>query len=143
MKRIQKHLGILMAILLAAWMLPACSTHEEAGPVDPGVASGAPELPPMSTMVFDLDFLGLEVPEVSQQSIETGRPVADELRAAASANRTNFINAFVRVIYVQLLTLDALEEPVAAFALAIHSVPQQQEDGSWLWTYIFVDNALE
>ena len=143
MMRTRKTLGILMAILLAASMLPACSTQEDSGPVDPGVASGAPELPPVSTMVFDLDFFGLEVPELSQQSIETGKPDVDELRAAASANRTNFINAFVRVIYVQLLTLDALEEPVAAFALAIHSVPQQQEDGSWLWTYIFVDNALE
>lgn len=142
MKRTKRTLGILMAMLLAVFLLPACSTDDETGPVDPGYPVDAPELPPTSTMIFDLDFFGIETPEVSQTSAETGKP-GEELQRADAASRTNFINAFVRTLYLQLLILDALEEPVGAFAYAIHSVPQQQEDGSWLWTYIFVDNGLE
>jgi hypothetical protein len=131
-----------MAALLAVYLLPACSNNDESNPVDPGYPAGAPELPPMSTMVFDLEFFGIEVPEVSETSVETGRP-GEELQRADAANRTHFINAFVRALYVQLLMLDALEEPVGAFAYAVHSIPQEQEDGSWLWTYIFVDNGFE
>jgi hypothetical protein len=131
-----------MALLIAAWMLPACSTDETVAPDDTGYPADAPQLPAMSTMAFSLDFFNLEMPQVSQQSIETGKP-GPELQTADAANRANFINAFVRALYVHLLMFDALEEPVAAFALAVHSIPQKQDDGSWLWTYIFVENGLE
>jgi hypothetical protein len=131
-----------MAALLAVYLLPACSSTDEGSPADPGYPVGAPELPPMSTMVFPVEFFGIEMPEVSETSIETGKPGA-ELQRADAANRANVINAFVRVVFIQLLMLDALEEPVGAFAYAIHSIPQQQEDGSWLWTYIFVDKGHE
>jgi hypothetical protein len=142
MKRTKRTLGILMAMLLAVYLLPACSTDDESGLVDPVDPVGAPELPPMSTMVFNVDFFDIEMPEVSQSSMETGKP-GEELQMADAANRANFINAFVRAVFVHLLMFDALEEPIGAFAYAIHSVPQKQDDGSWLWTYIFVDNALE
>jgi hypothetical protein len=143
MKRTTRYLGISMAILLAAWLLPACSGDDASNPVEPGYPADAPELPSMSTMVFDLPFFDIETPQVSQQSVEAGKPVGGELQAADSADRANFINAFIRVLYVQLLVYDALEEPIGAFALAVHSIPQRQEDGSWLWTYIFVENGLE
>jgi hypothetical protein len=143
MNRTKRSLGILAAILLAAWMLPACSGEENGAPLDPGYPAEAPELPAMSTMVFDLQFFNIDTPQVSQQSIETGKPSGDELQTAAAADRSNFINAFVRALFVQLLMYDALEEPVGAFALAVHSIPQPQEDGSWLWTYIFVENGME
>jgi hypothetical protein len=143
MKRTKKTLGILMAMLLAAWMLPACSSEDNSNPMDTGYPVDAPRLPSMSTMVFNLQFFNIDTPQVSQQSIETGKPDGQELRTAASANRTNFINAFVRALYVQLLMYDVLEEPIGAFALAIHSIPQDQDDGSWLWTYIFVEDGME
>ena len=133
---------IWMALLVAVSVLPACSNDNNSSPTDPQTSGDAPQLPAMSTMVFNLDFFGIETPAVSQQSIETGTP-GQELQAAESANRTHWINAFVRALYVQLLMYDALEEPVGAFALAIHSIPQQQDDGAWLWTYIFVDEAVE
>jgi len=133
---------IWMALLVAAAFLPACSNDDTSSLTDPQTSSDAPQLPAMSTMVFNLDFFGLEAPEVSQQSIVTGKP-DQELQTADSANRGNWINAFVRALFLQLLMYDALEEPVGAFALAIHSVPQQQDDGSWLWTYIFVEETIE
>jgi hypothetical protein len=133
-----------MTMLLAAWLLlPACSSEDNSNPMDTGYPVDAPQLPSMSTMVFTMQFFDVETPQVSQQSLETGKPDGQELNRAESANRTNFINAFVRALYVQLITYDALEEPIGAFALAIHSVPQEQDDGSWLWTYIFVDDGME
>ncbi|MGD8413010.1 MAG: hypothetical protein PVF33_02190 [Candidatus Latescibacterota bacterium] len=143
MKRTKKTLGMLMAILFAAWMLPACSGDDGAGPTEPDYPADAPQLPSVSTMMFDVQFFDIETPQVSQQAAETGKPTGGELLAAESADRTHFINAFVRVLFLQLLMYDALEEPVGAFALAVHSVPQPQDDGSWLWTYIFVDEGIE
>jgi hypothetical protein len=131
---------ILMALIAVVW-LPACSDNGT-DPTVPEQNGDAPELPAMSTMVFELNFFGVETPDVSAQSIETGRPGA-ELQTAAAANRANWINAFVRAVFVQLLMYDALEEPIGAFALAVHSVPQPQDDGSYLWTYIFVEDAVE
>ncbi|MCK5620042.1 MAG: hypothetical protein KAJ17_11605, partial [Candidatus Krumholzibacteria bacterium] len=73
MKRTTSYTGILLALLAALFMLPACS-DDTGNPAEPEQLSDAPELPPMSTMVFNLDFLGIETPAVSQQSIETGKP---------------------------------------------------------------------
>ena len=143
MKRTKKTLVILMSFLLAAWLLPACSSEDNSNPVDTGYPADAPSLPSMSTMVFNLQFFDIDTPQMSPESIEAGKPDGRDLQTAAAANRANFINAFIRAVYVQLLVYDALEEPVGAFALAIHSIPQRQDDGSWLWTYIFVDEGLE
>jgi hypothetical protein len=142
MKWTLKNITLWMALLIAAALLPACSTDSNSGLTDAQTSGDAPPLPEMSTMVFDLDFFGVEAPAVSEQSLVTGRP-GDELQAADSANRSNWINAFVRALYLQLAMYDALEEPIGAFALAVHSVPQLQDDGSWLWTYIFVDDGVE
>jgi len=111
---------------------------------DDGQLSGAPALPSVTrTMQVDLDFFGIAEPSLDAQSLETGKPSGNLEQYATSANRANFINAFVRAVYATLITYDALEEPIAAFALAIHSVPQPQDDGSYLWTYIFVDESVE
>jgi len=127
--------------LFAVLFLPACSSDDN--PVQPQPnTSEAPTLPAMSTMVLTLDFFGVPMPEVDPRSILTGKP-GPELEAADAANHTNWINAFVRVLWLKLLVYDALEEPIGAFALAIHSVPQKQSDGGWLWTYIFVEDNVE
>jgi hypothetical protein len=44
---------------------------------------------------------------------------------------------------LHLIFCGAVVPPVSAFALAIHSVPQLQTDGWWLWTYIFVKDQVE
>jgi hypothetical protein len=127
--------------LFAVSFLPACSSDDN--PIQPQPnKSEAPTLPAMSTMVFTLDFFGVPLPEVGPLSIQTGKP-GPELSAADAANHTNWINAFVRVLWLKLIVYDALEEPIGAFALAIHSVPQKQSDGGWLWTYIFVEDGVE
>jgi hypothetical protein len=125
-------------MLIAMFVLGGClkSGNDIAGPED----SDAPTLPSTSTMRFSLDFMGT-LPEVDEESIRAGK--ATGALAETAGDRSNWINAVVRAIFLQLVVYDALEEPVAAFALAVHSVPQPQDDGSYLWTYIFKDELIE
>ena len=143
-------LNVLHRLTLAAAMLAlvigaaGCGQDAVTDPNAGGLQSDAPALPSVTkTMLVDLDFFGIAEPSLDAQSLATGKPSGSLEQYAASANRTNFINAYVRAIYATLITYDALEEPIAAFALAIHSVPQPQDDGSYLWTYIFVDETVE
>jgi hypothetical protein len=124
---------------LALLVLFGCSDDATKPAEDRGAR--APALPSASTMLFDLDFPAEEQATLSTEEIRSGKPGAATL--AAEADRQNWINALVRATYVVLVTYDHLEEPVAAFALAIHSVPQLQDDGSYLWTYIFVDHKTD
>jgi hypothetical protein len=93
-------------------------------------------------MEFELDFFGIDTPQFSEAELSQTTP-AEFLEAASAGDHTNWINAYVRAIWTHLLIYDLLEEPIGAFALAIHSVPQPQQDGSWLWTYIFVEDNVE
>jgi hypothetical protein len=131
----------MIALLIGA---AGCGQNSATDPDDGQLNSGAPALPSVSkTMQVNLDFFGIAEPSLDEQSLETGKPSVSLEQYATSGNRSNFINAYVRAIYATLITYDALEEPIAAFAFAIHSGPQPQEDGSYLWTYIFVDEGVE
>ncbi|UCH84343.1 MAG: hypothetical protein JSW50_01245 [Candidatus Latescibacterota bacterium] len=129
--------GICLVLVVALFGFQACSNDDPVGPDTD--ANDAPALPDMSTMTMDLSFFGLA--GVDQASIAKGSPSQELL--GASTGKDNFINAAVRVLYVQLSFCAVFEAPVAAFALAIHSIPQKQDDGSYLWTYIFVEDAIE
>jgi hypothetical protein len=130
--------GVFLVLMVALLGFQACSNDDDpVAPRDP--AADAPALPDLSTMTMDLSFFGLA--GVDESSMELGKPSQQLL--AASTGKDNFINAAVRVLFVQLTFCAVFEPPVAAFALAIHSIPQKQDDGSYLWTYIFVDEAIE
>jgi len=100
----------------------------------------APSLPSLSTMTIDLSLF--KKAEVSKSSILKGN-LSREMLTASQALKTNFLNAAVRVLFLDVVVYSALAEPVAAFSIAVQSVPQPQEDGSYLWTYIFVDDKAE
>jgi hypothetical protein len=143
MKRTTRTLTLALMLVLGLSLLAGCSDDSTITlPVDDQYPAGAPQLPSTSTMKVDLDFFGIETPSLDEGSLAQGTP-SNELQATTSADHTNWINAFVRAIFVQLLMYDALEEPIGAFALAIHSIPQLQDDGSYLWTYIFVEDNVE
>ena len=127
---------LLHALALAALLSGFACSDDSTSPSKQH-SSTPPALPPASTMSIDLGFPASDQAQASQQDIRAGKPGPETL--AASADHLNWINAFVRASFVVLVTADQLEEPAAAFALAIHSVPQPQDDGSYLWTYIFVD----
>lgn len=119
--------------------LAACSKEDSSGVFGTtNTGAGAPDLPAMSSMTMDLSFFGIDGTSVAQAKAMDG-----EMMLVAAGNKTNFINAVVRVLYIQLTLYDILEEPVGAFAAAIHSIPQPQPDGSYLWTFIFVEDGNE
>lgn len=125
--------GLIVAMLIGALGFSACGDE----PTGPGTETGAPPLPDLSTMMIDLSFFGIETVGGSS----TGGTLEDGSRAAG--DRSNWIEAAVRALYVKLTFYDAFEEPVGAFAAAVNTVPQQQPDGSWLWTFIFVEGGIE
>jgi hypothetical protein len=125
--------------VVALASLAACSKQDGDGLLGAtNTGADAPKLPAMSTMTMDLSFFGVDGTSTAQ-----AKAMDEGMMLAAPGNKTNFINAVVRVLYIQLTLYDILEEPVGAFAAAIHSVPQPQPDGSYLWTFIFVDGANE
>lgn len=139
MLRLISRMTLGLALLVAVMGVSACS-NDTVAPDDGGqITSDAPALPSLSTMQFDLDFFGVE--DVDVTSMDKGSP-SEELMQA-NAGRLNFINAVVRVLFVQLVVYDALEAPIGAFAAAIHSIPQEQEDGWYLWTFIFVEDGID
>lgn len=132
LKRFNPVLTVMLIIALTA----GCSNETATGP---GL-SDAPELPPLSTMSIDLSFF--ESPDLSSAEIEAGS-IDRSLLTSAQGVKTNFLNAAVRVLFLDVVVYSALAEPVAAFAVAAHSIPQHQSDGSWLWTYLFVEDDRE
>jgi hypothetical protein len=121
------------AAAIALLGLAACSDDD--APLAPP-APDAPALPNISTMTMDLSFFGISGDGLLQSRSDTGA-------AGAAATRRNWIEAAVRALYVQLLFYDAFRDPIAAFAAAASATPQQQPDGSWLWTFIFVEDDVE
>ncbi|NIM18668.1 MAG: hypothetical protein GTO51_00235 [Candidatus Latescibacteria bacterium] len=135
-KRFSKPSSTCLVVLVALMYMAGCSSNDPLLPLD---QSQPPKLPPVSTMKMDLSFFASA--PVSETSIQTG--IVEQELLSQYPTKYNFINAAVRVLYVQLLVYAALEPPIAAFLVAAHSIPQQQPDGSWLWTYIFVDGDIE
>ncbi len=141
MKSNTKMMLTMLVIVAMGALFAGCSGDDSGTAPTEASLNSAPKLPSVETMTFNLDFFGADMPSPDAQSLMTGK-ASDDLQAAAG-DRTNFINAIVRALFVQLLMYDALEEPIGAFALAVHSVPQEQNDGSYLWTYIFVEDNVE
>ena len=125
---------ICMVMLAVILSLVGCSKD------NPVTAPDTPEqltLPSLSTMKIDVDFF--QSAQVDPQSVRLGKLVKSPIATSPAASKLNYLNAAVRVFFLNVVAYSALAEPVAAFATAIHSVPQYQPDGSWLWTYVFVD----
>jgi len=121
-----------IAAILAALALQGCS---DSGKVAAPVEAKPPSLPSVNTMKMDIS--PFESAQVDEQSIRLGTLTGPAL-AAAAPTKLNFFNAAVRVFFLDVVVYSALAQPAAAFATAVHSVPQHQPDGSWLWTYIYV-----
>ncbi len=125
---------ICMVVLVVSLLLLGCSSDTQV--LEP--ESPAPlDLPSVSTMEMDVDFF--KPAQIDTQSAKLGK-FDESIAASPAALKLNYLNAAVRVFFLNVVAYSVLAEPVAAFATAIHSVPQHQEDGSWLWTYIYVDN---
>ncbi len=116
-----------IAILLSLFVMFGCKDDSE-GPSGPQ----APGLPSANTMTPDFSLF-------EETAIEMSYIGADVLPTPNG----NFANAAVRVFYLKTVVFAASVVPVAAFSLAVHSVPQLQQDGSWLWTYIYMNGTIQ
>jgi len=132
MRSFKSLIGI--TVLLATLVLLGCSKDNQV--TEPDIAE-QPSLPPASTMKMDVGFF--QAAQVDSQSIKLGQLVESKLNSTA-ALKLNYLNAAVRVFFLNVVAYSAIAHPVAAFATAIHSVPQYQQDDSWLWTYVYVDD---
>ncbi|MFH1680572.1 MAG: hypothetical protein ABIH26_08000 [Candidatus Eisenbacteria bacterium] len=107
--------------LLLLFLAGGCVSEES--PTAP--AAEAPTLPDTSYFSFDYNFFN----SPSKDAIE--------------ASQLNFLNAAIRVAVIKTVTDIVITPPVAAFALALHTVPTRQPDGSWLWVYTHVYGTRE
>ncbi|NNE43954.1 MAG: hypothetical protein HKN12_07080, partial [Gemmatimonadetes bacterium] len=101
------------AMLLTVANLNGCFSETSTGP--DAATSEAPALPAPENMTFDFGFF------------DQGATMQRE------AGRENFVNAYLRVVIVSAVVDLMLAPPIHAFALALHTPPSLQDDGSWIW----------
>jgi hypothetical protein len=131
----RRHTALMYTVVLVAIIfLLGCSTDKQ---ITEPETPAPPDLPSVSTMTMDVDFF--QSAQIDTQSVTRGK-LDESLAAAPAALKLNYINAAARIFFLNVVAYAALARPVAVFATAVHSVPQYQRDGSWLWTYIYVDN---
>lgn len=135
MKKQMIVMGIMA--LMAVLVFQGCSSDDKS--VTPS-GTTAPALPPVSTMKMDISLF--EAADAPPPAIEAGRVDVDPA-VFADGTKLNFLNAAVRVLFLDVVVYSALADPVAAFALAVHSIPQPRPDSSYLWTYIVVEDEIE
>lgn len=108
----------LMALgaILLLWALAAGGCADGTSPTA-APAAQAPDLPDPAALRFAFPFFdqaaGLQ----------------------KSGGHDNFVNAYLRVVVLQAMAELTLATPVAAFAVALHTVPAAQPDGAWVWSY--------
>jgi len=116
----------IIAILSIASLLSLGTGCVSESPTAPEEHGQAPTLPPAEKLDFDFSFFG-----------DSPEKTLDE------ATKLNFLNAVVRVAAISVISRLVITPPVAAFALALHTIPSPQPDGSWIWVYTFVSGAEE
>ncbi len=123
-------LARMFALALLVVGVESCSSEDPAGPG--GTNDAPPVLPAPERLSFDIDFFK-----------DGARAQSGDATEKDAAAQLNYFNARVRLAVIQVVAEFVLAPPVGAFALALHSVPTHQEDGSYLWVYTYVDGDEE
>jgi len=109
-------IALAVLMLLLAMNLAGCS--DENSPTEASAAM-APVLPDPARLDFDFTFLD----------------AGSELQKSDDGIHDNFVNAYLRAVVLGAMAKLTLTPPVAAFSVALHTVPVAQEDGAWIWSY--------
>ncbi len=109
-------MALAAIMFLMAFNLGGCAETEDS-PTNPAITQ-APALPASEQLKFDFSFFDS----------------ADQMDKA-SGDYDNFVNAYLRTVFLEVMAHLVLTAPVDAFSSAIHTVPTSQPDGSWRWTY--------
>jgi hypothetical protein len=123
MKRTRDLRALPAALGLTLLTTTGCLDESPTSPVAP--EGEAPTLPAPENLTFRFGFF------------EQGSAMQ------RAAGKDNFFNAYVRVVVVKTVVDLMLTPPIAAFALALHTPPTPQDDGSWIWVYTWVDGSEE
>ncbi len=113
--------------LIAVLLLSLACTNSD--PTNPVVTADPPSLPPLSSMM--IDFSDFTLPGAS---LEPGDPglSTEELQSYG-----NWGWAVLNVAVWNTVIGVTLGVPVASFAEAFNYEPEEQPDGSWVWSYTF------
>lgn len=126
----KKHLATLALLALFVPLLAGCGKEPTAPPT---AANQPPPVPPASSLDFDFGFFEQHGAAQTFAAHPTG---ADEATA-----KSNWINAVVRVVYLNLTVADLFAPPVAALGAALNTQPVLGDDGWFTWTYSFTDKG--
>ena len=119
----------LTVSLLGALVLFGCSEQSTTtGPDE----SEAPILPPAQSLAFDMSFFDNDQNRQILADTEQGR-------MGAYDTHWHWLQAVGRVIIINASVAEAMFAPHLAFALAIHTVPSDLGDNTWMWIYTWVD----
>jgi hypothetical protein len=124
MKRI---LALMSLALVLATVWSGCAEKS----TSPRTAENQPPaLPPAESMKFDFSFFESQGAANPQSETE-------------AVGHDHWLNAVVRVFAINLFISDAFAPPFLAFQAAIHTTPVLQDDGSYLWTYVWNDPSSD
>jgi hypothetical protein len=116
-------LGLFAAfiiLVLLATLAGGCSSEDSPAAAD---QPEPPVLPSSEQMQFDFSFF------------DQGEGLEKSRLDKADWEYSNFVNAYLRVVVLDVMAHVVLAAPVSAFSAAVHTVPEAQADGAWLWTY--------
>lgn len=114
------------AVVLAAGLLAALAGCSKESVNEPK-APQPPALPPAASMELDLSAFS----------------IGDLGPAPKSQFKYNFWNAQLRAAFINLVVAAVVTPPAAAIRAATHSIPSPQPDGSWIWTFTYVNGEEE
>ena len=110
----------VVCALLAAHIV-GCSEDSDEGDMEKLTISGAPPLPPDESMTVDLSLFDEKV---------LGSPVA-----APVLSSKHYMTAATAAAGISSAVVASISLPAALFRSAKGGEPEQQNDGSWLWTF--------
>jgi len=130
---------LLLALTAAAFLMFACGEDEPTEPEPPE----ALEIPPLSTFLMDFDdFITSGLVHVSPEySVVIVPDSIGFLKTTLSHDNWGWAALHVGV-WNTIITV-GLAVPVAAFVESFNHEPEQQADGSWMWSYDFTVAADE
>lgn len=118
----------LLALLVAA--LTGCGKE----PTAPARSrSDAPTVPPATSMQFDFGFFDRTGGAAAYAAHPGG--------ADSTLAKSHWINAVVRVVYINLSVADLFSAPVMALQAALAQHPVLGDDGWFTWTFAFNDKG--
>lgn len=123
MKSPLKMLPALLLALVLAMSVVACSQDDDS-PSQPAAENEPPALPPSDAMEVDLAAFGA-----------LGTDAAKVKEEPSPSDSSNYLVAKGTAIAVSTAVLVGLAPAVVSFAGAFLVAPEQQEDGSFLWSY--------